>query len=161
MEKEKEMELNEGKSNPNEINELEEVKSIIESKRKKRRRFVNDGFYDTRYYDKLDLIDEILLFIQISFRKHYPPNELITLDLDVLYHLKEYIQTLFSYFNVLPPMQKKCLDKNMNDLIKNNVIKKSELNKKIYFIERDIKKAKYNLLSKKDLFDLLKQRGLE
>ena len=161
MEKEKEMELNEGLSNPNEINELEEVKSIIESKRKKRRRFVNDGFYDTRYYDKLDLIDEILLFIQISFRKHYPPNELITLDLDVLYHLKEYIQTLFSYFNVLPPMQKKCLDKNLNDLIKNNVIKKSELNKKIYFIERDIKKAKYNLLSKKDLFDLLKQRGLE
>ena len=49
----------------------------------------------------------------------------------------------------------------MNDLIKNNVIKKSELNKKIYFIERDIKKAKYNLLSKKDLFDLLKQRGFE
>ena len=79
----------------------------------------------------------------------------------LLIQLKELIEILFAYFNVLPPMQKKCLDKNINDLMNNNILKKSDLSKRISFIERDIKKAKYNLLSKKDLYELLKKRGLE
>ena len=134
---------------------------IFQNNRVNSRKIIDTGFYDKKYYEKLELIDFILNFIQRNFKRHYPPNENIDLDQDVLFQLKELINILNSYFNVLPAMQKKCLDKNINDLIENNILTKAELRKKISFIERDIKKAKYNLLSKKDLFDLLKQRGLE
>ena len=143
------------------MKENEMYNNIKQKYEKEKRQFRFSGFYDRKYYDKLELIDEILLFIQINFKIHYPPNEKITLDLGTLYQLKEYVQILFSYFNVLPPMQKQCLDKNIDDLIKNNVVKKSELTKRIWFMERDIKKAKYYLISKKDLYEILKQRGLE
>ena len=134
---------------------------IFQNNRVNSRKIIDTGFYDKKYYEKLELIDFILNFIQRNFKRHYPPNENIDLDQDVLFQLKELINILNSYFNVLPAMQKKCLDRNINDLIENNILTKAELRKKISFIERDIKKAKYNLLSKKDLFDLLKQRGLE
>ena len=134
---------------------------IFQNDRTNSKKYVDTGFYDKQYYKKLELIDYILKFIQHNFKRHYPPNENINLNFDVLMQLKELINILNAYFNVLPPMQKKCLDKNINDLINNNILKKSDLTKKIYFIERDIKKAKYNLISKKDLFELLKKRGLE
>ena len=158
MMEEQEMEINEEQNNINESNQLEGIKEIFE---KNSRRFKDTGFYDKKYYEKLDLINFILEFIKRNFKKHYPPNEKIVIDLPLLVQLKELIEILFAYFNVLPPMQKKCLDKNINDLINNNILKKSELTKRISFIERDVKKAKYNLLSKKDLYELLKQRGLE
>ena len=134
---------------------------IFQNNRVNSRKVIDTGFYDKKYYEKLELIDYILNFIQRNFKRHYPPNESINLDQDVLFQLKELIDTLNAYFNVLPTMQKKCLDKNIFDLINNNILKKSDLTKKISFIERDIKKAKYNLISKKDLYELLKQRGLE
>ena len=157
MLKDKEMALNNQEYNTNDINQMESLKQIFSNASKKR----DSGFYDKKYYEKLDLIDFILNFIQKNFKIHYPPNERIIIDLPILEQLKELIEILFAYFNVLPPMQKKCLDKNINDLINNNILTKAELNKRISFIERDIKKAKYNLISKKDLYDLLKQRGFD
>ena len=157
MLKGKEMALNNQEYNTNDINQMESLKQIFSNASKKR----DSGFYDKKYYEKLDLIDFILNFIQKNFKIHYPPNERIIIDLPILEQLKELIEILFAYFNVLPPMQKKCLDKNINDLINNNILTKAELNKRISFIERDIKKEKYNLISKKDLYDLLKQRGFD
>ena len=157
MLKGKEMALNNQEYNTNDINQMESLKQIFSNASRKR----DSGFYDKKYYEKLDLIDFILNFIQTNFKIHYPPNERIIIDLPILEQLKELIEILFAYFNVLPPMQKKCLDKNINDLINNNILTKAELNKRISFIERDIKKAKYNLISKKDLYDLLKQRGFD
>ena len=157
MLKGKEMALNNQEYNTNDINQMESLKQIFSNASKKR----DSGFYDKKYYEKLDLIDFILNFIQKNFKIHYPPNERIIIDLPILEQLKELIEILFAYFNVLPPMQKKCLDKNINDLINNNILTKAELNKRISFIERDIKKAKYNLISKRDLYELLKKRGLE
>ena len=153
--------LNNEENNINEINQLDEVKQIFEKERINSRRIKDNGFYDKKYYEKLELIDYALNFIQHNFKKHYPPREKIVLDISILSQLKELIEILNAYFNVLPPMQKRCLDKNIHDLFNNNILTKADLNKKISFIERDIKKAKYNLISKKDLFELLKKRGFE
>ena len=153
--------LNKEQNNLNEFNQLEDINNIFENDRIYYKKLKDSGFYDKKYYEKLGLIDYILNFIQFNFKKHYPPNEKIVVDMPLLIQLKELIEILFSYFNVLPPMQKKCLDKNINDLMNNNILKKTDLTKRISFIERDIKKAKYNLLSKKDLYELLKKRGFE
>ena len=153
--------LNKEQNNLNEFNQLEDINNIFENDRINYKKLKDSGFYDKKYYEKLGLIDYILNFIQFNFKKHYPPNEKIVVDIPLLIQLKELIEILFAYFNVLPPMQKKCLDKNINDLMNNNILKKSDLTKRISFIERDIKKAKYNLLSKKDLYELLKKRGFE
>ena len=158
---EEEMMLNDEENNMNDVNELDGVKQIFDNERINSRKIKDSGFYDKKYYEKLELIDFILNFIQHNFKKHYPPHEKIVIDAQILNQLKELIEILKAYFNVLPPMQKKCLDKNINDLINNNILKKSELTQRIYFIERDIKKAKYNLISQKDLYELLKKRGFE
>ena len=160
MSNEEEEQVNKDNTVANQTNLIEEKKSPIENIKTKKN-VINTGFYDKKYNEKLDLIDFILKFIEKNFKIHYPPNEKIVLGIPLLMQLKELIEILFSYFNVLPPMQKKCLDKNINDLLNYNIIKKSELTKKIWFIERDIKKAKYNLISKRDLYELLKKRGLE
>ena len=157
---EEHQDLNNEQNNLNEFNQLEDINNLFENDRNYKK-IKDSGFYDKKYYEKLGLIDYILNFIQHNFKVHYPPNEKIVIDMPLLIQLKELIEILFSYFNVLPPMQKKCLDKNINDLMNNNILKKSDLTKRISFIERDIKKAKYNLLSKKDLYELLKKRGLE
>ena len=157
---EEQKDLNNEQNNLNEFNQLEDINNIFENDRNYKK-LKDSGFYDKKYYEKLGLIDYILNFIQRNFKIHYPPNEKIIIDMTLLIQLKELIEILFAYFNVLPPMQKKCLDKNINDLMNNNILKKSDLSKRISFIERDIKKAKYNLLSKKDLYELLKKRGLE
>ena len=160
-EKEKENENNINNEDENLLmdNQFNDVAAFIDSE-SSRKKVYETGFYDTKYYEKLELIDVILNFIKNNLRGHSPPNEKVVIDMRVLRQLKELIEVLFAYFNVLPPMQKKCLDKNLNDLINNNILTKMEMNKKIYFIERDIKKAKYNLISKKDLYELLKKRGL-
>ena len=156
------MEINEEENNTDENTQIDNIHKLLDNEKIFSKRIIIDtGFYDKKYYEKLELIDFILNFIQKNFKKHYPPNEKIVIGIPILLQLKELIRILFSYFNVLPPMQKKCLDKNINDLLKYNIIKKSDLTKKISFIERDIKKAKYNLISKKDLYELLKKRGLE
>ena len=166
IKEEEEIALNdEQNNNSNEdiqFNSIDKLNKLIEEEKIFSKKNIKDtGFYDKKYYEKLELIDLILKFIDQNFKMHYPPNENIILGMPILIQLKELIEILFSYFNVLPPMQKKCIDKNINDLMNYNEIKKSVLAKKILFIERDIKKAKYNLISKKDLYELLKKRGLE
>ena len=162
MIKDEEMELNnDNEENNSNENQLDNINKLLDNENIFSKRVIDTGFYDKKYNEKLDLIDFILKFIEKNFKIHYPPNEKIVLGIPLLMQLKELIEILFSYFNVLPPMQKKCLDKNINDLLNYNIIKKSELTKKIWFIERDIKKAKYNLISKRDLYELLKKRGLE
>ena len=161
MSNEEEEQVNKENTVANQTNLIEEKKSPIENIKTKKN-VINTGFYDKRYYEKLELIDDIMNFIQKHFKRNNTPfNESISIDLKHLTELKELVGKLFAYFNVLPMMQKKCLDKNINDLINMNFIKVSDFKKKISFIERDIKKAKYNLISKKDLYELLKKRGLE
>ena len=139
----------------NETNNLNQVDEKINKKN-------ISGFYDKRYYEKLELIAEILNFIQRYFKQNdIPFNEHIVIDFKHMNELKELIGKLFAYFNVLPPMQKKCIDKNIENLINNNVMKVIDYKKLISFIERDVKKAKYNLISKKDLYELLKKRGID
>ena len=152
----------------NETNSIKEKYKNEKNKKEKlnKKNYLNikndTGFYDKKYYEKLELIGEILEFIKKYFKQNdIPFNENIIIDFKHMTELKELIKKLFSYFNVLPPMQKKCIDKNIYNLINNNVMKVSDYKKLISFIERDVKKAKYNLISKKDLYDLLKKRGLE
>ena len=155
MIEEENKEINNETNNLNQVNFSENVEEKINKKN-------ISGFYDKRYYEKLELISEILNFIKRYFKQNdIPFNEHIVIDFKHMTQLKELIGKLFAYFNVLPPMQKKCIDKNIENLINNNVMKVCDYRKLISFIERDIKKAKYNLIGKKDLYELLKKRGLE
>ena len=139
----------------NETNNLNQVDEKINKKN-------ISGFYDKRYYEKLELIAEILNFIQRYFKQNdIPFNEHIVIDFKHMNELKELIGKLFAYFNVLPPIQKKFIDKNIENLINNNVMKVIDYKKLISFIERDVKKAKYNLISKKDLYELLKKKEID